>query len=185
MMIPYAISTLPGRVCGFLESDTMPVLHDPTLIAHVLLDRVDRWPEPPTPTAELWVANGVLYWDDPAMLAEARTQAWAAVKKERDTAEAVPFEFEGGMYDPSKENISGAALAALLAQLAGQEIADEWTLADNTRKTLSGPQIIALGLALTQRVKEIHARGRQLRDLIDNAATPAEAYGYTWNSLDA
>ncbi|MBD8531497.1 MULTISPECIES: DUF4376 domain-containing protein [unclassified Massilia] len=131
----------------------------------------------------LW-NDGDYSWLETASIEHARAQAWGAVKSSRDAAEAAPFEFEGDMYDPNKENISGAALAALLAQLAGQEIADEWTLADNTRKTLTGAQIIALGLTLTQHVRTIHARGRQLRDLIDNATTPAEAYSYTWNSLN-
>ena len=137
----------------------------------------------PTPTSIL--DGDTLEWVETATLDNARANAWAAVKIERDRAEAAPFEFEGGMYDPNKENIAGAALAALMAQLQGVPVLRRWTLADNTRRDLTGEQITALGLALTERVDAIHERGRQLRDLINAATTPAEAYGHTWNSFDA
>jgi len=184
-MTSYAVSNLLGRVFGFLDSATMPVMANPDFIAHALIERVEAWPTAQSPTAELWIENGVLRWHDPATLADAKANAWTAAKTERDKAEAAPFEFEGGMYDPNKENVSGAALAALLAQLGGVEVSRTWTLANNSRRVLTGSQIIAMGLALTARVDAIHERGRTLRDLIDNSATPAEAYGYTWNSLDA
>lgn len=137
----------------------------------------------PTPTS---VFDGFsLQWVEAATLAAAQAEAWAAAKIERERAEAAPFEFDGGMYDPNKENIAGAALAALMAQLRSMQVSRRWTLADNSRRDLTGDQIIALGLALTARVDAIHERGRQLRDLINASTTPAEAYGYTWNSLDA
>ena len=151
----------------------------------VQLDAPIDWTSP-TPTAELhWTADDGLHWIDTASVEQARTYAWVAVKQARDEAEASTFEFEGGMYDPNKENVSGAALAALLAQLGGVEVSRIWTLADNSRRVLTGSQIIAMGLALTARVDAIHERGRMLRDLIETATTPAEAYGHTWNSLDA
>jgi hypothetical protein len=135
--------------------------------------------------AAYWRGVDGVEWVETSTLDQARAEAWTAAKNARVEAEAEPFEFEGGMYDPNKENVSGAALAALLAQLGGLEVSRTWTLADNSRRVLTGAQIIAMGLALTARVDAIHERGRMLRDLIDNATTSAEAYGYTWNSLDA
>lgn len=148
------------------------------------------WPEPfpltpPTPTKQAFWIDDRPQWVETATLEQAQAAAWGAAKVDRDKAESAPFEFEGGMYDPNKENVSGAALAALLAQLGGVEVSRTWTLADNSRRVLSGAQIIAMGLALTTRVDAIHERGRVLRDLINNATTPAQAYGYTWNSLNA
>jgi len=71
-MISYAISSLLGRVVGFLDSVTMPVMVDPQHIAHVLVQPVTQWPTAPSPTAELWISNGVLSWHDPATLDQRR-----------------------------------------------------------------------------------------------------------------
>jgi uncharacterized protein YcbX len=188
-MTNYYADVLDGgrvRACLPCEDDTpLHQWHGQAEGSLVLLDAPIDWISP-TPTAELhWSAADGLHWIDTASVEHAQANAWAAVKQARDAAEAAPFEFEGGMYDPNKENVSGAALAALLAQLGGVEVSRTWTLADNSRRVLTGAQIIAMGLALTARVDAIHERGRTLRDLIDNATTPAEAYGHTWSSLDA
>jgi len=140
---------------------------------------------PPTPTQVAFYLDGRPQWVETATLEQAQAAAWTAAKVDRDKAEAAPFEFEGGLYDPNKENVTGAAFVAYMAQAVGQSISRRWTLADNSRRDLNGTQLIAMGLALTTRVDAIHERGRMLRDLINNATTPAEAYGYTWNSLDA
>lgn len=76
-MTQYAISTLHGRVLGFLESDTMPVLHDPQRIAHVMIQPVAGWPSAPTPTSELWIANGELRWVETSTLEQLCTDAVA------------------------------------------------------------------------------------------------------------
>jgi hypothetical protein len=71
-MTSYAVSTLLGRVVGFLDSVTMPVMADPAFIAHALVERVAHWPTAESPTAELWIENGVLRWHDPATLDQRR-----------------------------------------------------------------------------------------------------------------
>jgi hypothetical protein len=129
--------------------------------------------------------GGAVEWVETLTLAEARANAWAAAKKSRDEAEGADFEFAGTLYQPDVAKITGAVLAALLPRAEGDPFAIDWTVADNSVVTLTAPQVMALGLTLTARINSIHQHGRQLRALIDNAATPAEAYGYTWNSLDA
>jgi hypothetical protein len=126
----------------------------------------------------LW-NGGKYHWHETATLAEARANAWAAVKKARDAAEAADFEFGGTLYQPDVAKITGAVLAALLPRAEGDPFTIDWTVSDNSVVTLTAPQVMALGLTLTARINGIHQRGRQLRALIDNAATPAEAYGYT------
>jgi hypothetical protein len=183
-MTSYAVSTLLGRVEGFLDSDTMPVMAAPGFIAHALIEPVTRWPEAPTPTAELWISNGDLCWHDPVALDQARSNAWAAAKRARDEAEAADFEFDGTLYQPDVAKITGAVLAALLPRPEGDPFAIDWTVADNSVVTLTAAQVMRLGLTLTDRINAIHQYGRELRALIENAVTPAEAYGYTWNSTD-
>ena len=184
-MTSYAVSNLIGRVVGFLDSGTMPVMADPGYIAHALIERVAAWPDAPTPTAELWISNGELYWLDPVGLADAKANAWAAAKNAREAAERADFEFDGTLYQPDVAKITGAVLAALLPRAEGDPFAINWTVSDNSVVTLTAPQVMALGLTLTARIDAIHQRGRELRALIENAATPTEAYGYTWNYFDA
>lgn len=78
-MTQYCISTLAGRVLGFLESDTMPVLQDDKRIAHVMVEPVAGWPKADSTTSELWIANGKLYWEETAALQELRDAALNAI----------------------------------------------------------------------------------------------------------
>lgn len=134
----------------------------------------------PSQTSFLKLIGGKPTWVETASLEESKSTAWERVKVARDEAESAPFEFEGAMYDPNKVNVSGAALAAVIAQLNGHEVSQRWTLADNTVLTLTGPQLIALGVTLTGRIDSIHAHSRELRALIENATTADEALSYTW-----
>lgn len=163
---------------GERPSDETDFVQNPTPFAR-------GWPVGPTPYSKLYYLDGGVQWIDEAPLSEAKACAWAKAKAARDAAEAAPFEWDGSMFDANKENIAGAALAALIAQLQGAEVVRNWTLADNTTRALSGPQLIALGIALTERIDAVHQRGRELRELIDNAATPANAYSYTWEASNA
>jgi hypothetical protein len=132
------------------------------------------------------VTPGTVEWVETATLDDARALAWAAAKKSRDEAEGADFEFAGILYQPDVAKITGAVLAALLPiQPPLAPFSIDWTVSDNSVVTLDAEQVMALGLTLTARINRIHQRGRVLRDLINNSATPAEAYGYTWNSLDA
>jgi len=154
-------------------------------IAYYLLDEAINWDNKPSETSVMRWNDGKPGWHESATLEQAHTAAWERVKQARDAAEAAPFEYGGGMYDPSKENITGAALAAFMAITVGQTISRRWTLADNSRRTLAGPQLVDLGLALTARIDAIHEKGRELRDRLEAikntpGATPADLYAVTW-----
>ena len=127
-----------------------------------------------------YFVDGMVEWLETATLAEAQASAWEAVKQARDAAESADFAFDGGMYQPDKERISGAVLAALLAERAGVEYIEEWTLADDSRRMLTGAQVMALGATLSARVSAIHKTGRELREAIAAATTPQEACACTW-----
>lgn len=139
----------------------------------------------PTPSSCLRLVEGVLGWVETSTLDEAKARAWELAKQARDQAERAPFEFEGGMYDPNKENVSGAALAALIAQIQGVSVVRDWTLADNSVRALTGKQLIGLGIALSDRVDAVHAQGRALRALIEGATTPEQAYSYKWPTTES
>ncbi len=110
-------------------------------------------------------------------LEDAKTQAWERIKISRSAAEKAPFECDGSLYDRDLERISGAVQLALLAQLASKPFTIDWTLFDNSVKTLDGPAMIAVGEAMGVVTKGIFDTARTLREEI-NAAT-------TITSLDA
>jgi len=134
----------------------------------------------PTPTSELrWIDNAPR-WVESADLGAAKAQAWEGTRSSRDNAERGVFEFDGDWYDINKENVSGAALAALMAQLAGQPFSIDWTLADNSVKTLDGAQVQQLGIAMVRHIDTLHATTRALRQQIEAATTPEQAYAVVW-----
>lgn len=110
-MTQYAISTLAGRVLGFAESDTMPVLHDAGRIAHVMVTPVPGWPTAPTATSELWVSNGELRWVEAGLLDECRAECIAKTYRDVDAV----YEAAIGKREPEyveAESVARAYLAA-------------------------------------------------------------------------
>lgn len=133
----------------------------------------------PTPTS-VYEWHDAPVWIEKAHLANAKAAAWDRIKKARDKAEAGTFLFNGDLYDANKENISGAALAAMMAKLSNQPFSIAWTLADNTVKVLDGDAMQALGLAMVAYIDSLHNTARSLRNQIEAAATPQQAYAIAW-----
>ena len=129
---------------------------------------------------QAYLVDGAPQWVDLVTLDAAKAVAWARIKEARDAAEAGVFEFEGGLYDLNKQNVSGAALAALMAEIAGQPFSIEWTLADNTVRVLDAATVQALGRAMVVHIDKLHGIARSLRDKVSAATTPDQAYAVTW-----
>lgn len=163
------------NVAGCLEGRSYFPLNDP----------ID-WSGRTSETAIVLWNGGNYRWHDPVSLKEARANAWASAKVARDAAEAADFDYGGVLYQPDVARITGAVLEAMLPRAEDEPpFSIDWTVSDNSVVTLNAAQMVGLGRTLAARMSAIHHKGRLLRALIDNATTPAEAYGYTWNSLDA
>lgn len=119
-------------------------------------------------------------WIDPRTLEDHKTAAWERIKLARAAAEKTPFTYDGSVYDADQAHISGAVQGALLSQVAGQPFTIDWTLADNTIKTLNAEQMIGVGVALITRVSGIYDTARSLRTQIEACTTPAQADAITW-----
>lgn len=131
-------------------------------------------------------------WDNDTMariyvmpLDVAKRIKWAEVKAARDAAEFGGFVWDGSTFDSdpaSQSRIQGAAQLATLAQMAGEPFAIDWTLADNTVRTLSGADMLAAGVAMGQHVQAAHEAARALREAIDAAADADELAGVVWSN---
>jgi hypothetical protein len=119
---------------------------------------------------------------DMRTLAIARAEAWARVKAARDIAEKSDFTHGGNVYQADRERINGAVTAAILSQMSGAAYSITWTLSNNTTVDLDGAQMMAVGAALAQRVKEVFDTGVALREAI---AAVSETSPTTNAQLDA
>jgi hypothetical protein len=128
------------------------------------------------PHAVAW-SNEILGWTYPDLaesIAIGKASLWAQVKARRTELENSPFECDGKYFDADVLSQQRISSAVLLSTLAAGSFSIEWTLADNTTATLSGAELIALGVTLGQRTAQIFSAAAEVRQLIEQAATLSE-----------
>ena len=118
-------------------------------------------------------------WQDPRTLADLKAQQWALIKQARTQAEYAGFTWDGTTFDSdaiSQQRISGAVT---LAQMSPDFVID-WTLADNSVRTLIRAEMVAVGIALGMHVQAQFARAQGLRLQIEAASTPEQVAAVVW-----
>ena len=136
---------------------------------------------PPTQWHRISVT--AMEWVDPRDLQQLKDAKWDEIKAAREAAEFGGFTWDGSAFDSdltSQSRIQGAAQLATLSQLAGQPFSIDWTLADNTVRSLDATDMIAAGQAMGVHIASQHAIGRGKRAQIDAATTPAEVAAVVW-----
>jgi len=177
-MIDYAIIDAERRVLSIERRDDAIPPPDSAVVITSLPD---------------WVANecktlrvtleGTFEWIDERTLDQAKTDQWSKVKAARDAAEFGGFAWDGSTFDSdvvSQSRIQGASQLATLAALASEPFSVDWTLADNTVRTLSGADMLAAGQAMGVHIMTVHETGRTLRAAIEAATTIAEVESIDW-----
>ena len=118
-------------------------------------------------------------WEDPRTLADFKAQKWAEIKSKRFDAEYAGFEWDGSRFDSdaiSQQRLSGAVLSAQMSP----SFSIDWTLADDTVRTLNQADMIAVGVALGAHVQTGFSKGQALRERIESAATREEVAAVVW-----
>jgi hypothetical protein len=143
-----------------------------------------QWVAKPAKPGEwaVWDAEEKI-WVDPRTLDDLKASQWASMKAERDWREYGTFSWDGSVFDCDRDStakIMGAVQTAMIAAQAGQSFSVDWTLADNTVRTLSGADLIAAGATLTAQVSSIYSTGRTLRDEIEAATTAEDVLAVAW-----
>ncbi len=116
-------------------------------------------------------------------LAELKTEKWQQIKQARDNAEQAGVTYLGKVLDSdslSVQRITVAVQTAQLALSAGQEFTIDWTCQDNSTLTLNAQQVIGIPMALAAQSNNLHQKARELRELIDIAATKEELELIAW-----
>lgn len=122
-------------------------------------------------------------WVETATLDILRHRRWCYFKLIRADREFGGFTWDGSVFDSdpqSQARIQGGVQLATMA--AAQPFSIDWTLADNTIRTLSAADMIAVGVALAAHVQGVHATARALRAQIEAATTIAEIEAISWPS---
>lgn len=120
------------------------------------------------------IGEAELEADAAAKLADAKTELRARINAERDRQETLPFTYLGKRFDADERSVSrimGAVQAAQAALAAGAPFSVDWACADNTTLTLDAQQMLALQVALAQRVRAVHMHARALKADVDAAAS--------------
>lgn len=128
-------------------------------------------------------SNERMQWEDLRTLDEHKARHWAQIKAAREAAEFGSFDWDGSRFDSdslAQARIMGAVQMAVLAAGAGQPFRIDWTLRDNTVRTLSGADMIAVGLALGAHVNAQHEIGRALRAKVRAAGDEAALAAIAW-----
>lgn len=118
-------------------------------------------------------------WTDPRTFSDLKATAWATIKAARASAEFGGFVWDGSTFDSdeaSQRRLQG------LVQLASlnPSLSIAWTLADNTTRTLSAADALAVGEALASHVAQAFAHGQALRYQLEAATTKAAIEAVQW-----
>lgn len=127
-------------------------------------------------------------WVDPRGLDELKAEQWAKIKASRDAEEFGGFEWDGSTFDSdqmSQSRIQGAVQMAQLALDTGNASwSIDWTLQDNTVRTLTAAQMVDVGVTMASHISACHATARALRARLEAASTREEVEAIVWTSLD-
>ena len=150
----------------------------PASFSDYIVDGVVK-PLPTKPTPHHTFDYATKQWYDPRTLADFKTQQWDTIKRARSAAEYAGFTWDGSTFDSdaiSQNRITGAVTLATL----NSAFSIGWTLADNTARTLTATDMMAVGGALGTHVATQFAIGQALRAEIEAATDRAGVEDVVW-----
>ena len=136
-------------------------------------------PIPPKPSPHHTFNYTTKQWEDPRTLADLKAAQWGLIKQARSQAEYAGFTWDGSTFDSdalSQNRITGAVT---LAQMSPEFVID-WTLKDNTVRTLIREEMVAVGIALGMHVQTQFTKAQALRLQIETASTPEQVAAVVW-----
>lgn len=167
---------MSGTTCSTegMESDVIGVVTNVDAVIHnqYVLDG-EIMDKPPQPSAIHYFDYSSKSWVDPRSLEDHKTAQWALIKAARSEAEFGGFTWDGSMFDSdqvSQARIQGAVLLAT----SNPDFVVDWTLADNTVRSLTADDLITISQALGEHISLQHSRARDARALIDQATSISE-----------
>ena len=158
---------------------TRIVVQEPVMPhTHRVVDgQVVALPQQPSEHHEFDYSAG--QWVDPRALQDFKDAKWSEMKHERATREFSGFTWDGSTFDSdqlSQSRISGVALAAAL----DPTMVVDWTLKDNTVRTLTAAEFVQAATSMLVFVGALHATSRLLREQIEAAQSREAVEAIAW-----
>ena len=133
---------------------------------------IDEWkeahpePVPPPPTLE-----------------EVKALKIKEINEMRDMLEQAGFEFKGSYFDSdqiSYMRLLGASQTAQTALATGQAFSIDWTLSDNTTRTMTAQDMIGIIPAFAMYSNQLHEDASFIKSKIEDAQTIEEVEAIIW-----
>jgi hypothetical protein len=134
------------------------------------------------PFSALW-SNTIFEWIDQRSLEQAKADKRAELRVARTAAIYSTFTWDGSEFDANVESqglIKGAVLDAMVASQAGADFSIDWTLADNSVRTLSGSDVIQMGLAMSALIKTNFSKSQALQAALEASTSIEQLESITW-----
>jgi hypothetical protein len=145
-----------------------------------------QWVERPAPPSAAHSWNAVVAaWVDAREVESVRAAKLAEISEARLAAEYGGFEWDGSRFDSdpaSQQRLLGALALAQFANSVGEPFYIDWTLADNSSRSLTAEEMIAVGRALVAHTSAVHARSRTFKAAVAEAKTLSELDAVKWST---
>jgi hypothetical protein len=102
------------------------------------------------------------------------------LKRQRDTAEVKPIEYNGTLYDyddKARERINAAIIAL---DVQGADASIDWTTADDNDVTVKAADLRAVIAAVAMRSNALHVKYRTLKHQVQECKTMEELEAIKW-----
>lgn len=162
-----------------LENDIEGILEGVVHPCTGWLDGVAFIEQPSKPSKHHTWSWGAKQWEDPRTLADFKTAQWTQIKQARSQAEYAGFTWDGSTFDSDATSQNRITGAVTLAQMSAAFSID-WTLADNTVRTLNQGEMLQVGAALGAHVAMQFAHAQALRLAIEAATTREQVEAVGW-----
>jgi hypothetical protein len=176
----YNATTL--AVSGLVDSATAPVAVAGSPFAYGLLAAPSSgFPSAPNTGSVLRysAASQSLFWDDGRTVAQTRTERVGVLRVAREAAVAATFTWDGSPFDSDQVSQTRIALLAIAATQSGYT-ETPWRLADNTWRTLSASDALAVAVALAAHLRTQYDRFNTRETSVKNAASKTAVDAVTW-----
>ena len=135
----------------------------------------DEYEQYVKPFVDMWETQRLI--DDaaapPKTLAEAKEAKKQAINQTSDSKEQAGFIYDGSPFDTNQISymrLLGASQTAQTALAQGQAFSVEWTLADNSSRTMSAEDMLGIIPAFAMYSSTLHAKASELKAQVDAVA---------------
>lgn len=125
--------------------------------------------------AELGVT--VTYEEEP--IENVKQRKILMLKRQRDTAEVEPIEYNGNIYDYDEKARDRINAAIIALELQGEDATIDWTTADNADTPVTANDLKMIIAAVAVRSNKLHTAYRVAKEKVEAATTAAEVEAVT------